>query len=575
VVATIEITSPRTVVEPGESAQLVARALTANGVSVPGVTFAWSTTDTALVSVSTAGVVTGIAKGDAAIVATATGPSTNVKTPVTASMQLGVRQVVRKLTISAPDTISVGDTAAVKVVAYDAIGVVIPNAAVTWSTSDSLLASVNGGQSVVGEDYGTATLSALVTGPSDALAGLSSAPIATKRIAVRLLFTQIAAGSFHTCGVARNGVTHCWGQGAWGRLGTGVAYQPWKSVSEPATALSDVRFASVEGDEQQDSRSGHSCGIALDRSVYCWGSGSWGMLGDGKHGENFPVYANAFPTRVAGVPAAKQVGLGAMHTCILDIAGSAWCAGGNYSGQAGVSRTGTDCAGEPCVLSFTRVGTSQTFQSLVSGGYFNCGLTLSGQAWCWGMDVVSFYDLPSPEIPTLVPAPVTFRALSAGEMHMCGLTSDGTAYCWGHSSYGQTGIGPIKTYPYWPPGPTRVVTLEHFASIYAGENHTCALTADGRAFCWGVNDYGQLASTTTESCGSRSSDPNVVVSSCTSVPVAANTTLRFVSLAVGWGHTCGLTASGELYCWGLNDSGQLGTGDTDNRFTPTRVRSVR
>jgi alpha-tubulin suppressor-like RCC1 family protein len=573
VVATVQISVPRATVEPGETVQLVARALTSSGAVVPDIAFTWSTPDTALVSVSASGVVTGLMRGDAAIAAT-TGTSPSVSTAITAFTQVRVRQLVRRLSIVAPDTIAVGDTSVVKVVAYDAVGTLIPDATVTWSSSDSQTVSIRGDRSAVGEDYGTVTLGALVTGPAESIAGLATAPSATKRLAVRLLFTQIAGGTYHNCGVARNGVVHCWGEGAWGRLGTGIAYAPWKTIAVPERALTDVRFTSVEADEQQDGRSGHTCALAADRSAYCWGSGSWGMLGDGSHGESLPVHANAFPTRVTGVPLVKQVALGAAHTCLLDVGGSAWCAGRDYYGETGVKPAENVCEGEPCILSFTRVGTSQQFESLVAGGYFNCGLTPSGQAWCWGGDVVTFGIPSNPGIPSLVSAPVAFRSLTAGAAHACGLSADGTAYCWGGNWFGEAGVGPTNSYPYWPAGPTRVVTLAHFTSITAGASHTCALATDGQAYCWGENTYGQLGSATTELCGDTSI-PNATIRPCSSVPKPVSTALRFAGLALGYAHTCGLTASGEVYCWGANSSGQLGTGDTEDRTTPAKVVSIR
>ena len=120
-----------------------------------------------------------------------------------------------------------------------------------------------------------------------------------------------------------------------------------------------------------------------------------------------------------------------------------------------------------------------------------------------------------------------------------------------------------------------MVTLEHFVAIAAGEHHTCAATADGRAFCWGLNDRGQLGSATTEMCGDRSAGPSATISPCSSVPRPVNTALRFVGLGLGIWHSCGLQANGEVYCWGANDQGQLGTGDTGARATPAKVVSVR
>lgn len=99
-----------------------------------------------------------------------------------------------------------------------------------------------------------------------------------------MVLTQLAGGAYHNCGVARGGVVHCWGEGAWGRLGTGVSYGAWQFVTTPVAALVSDRFTSVDADEQQDSRSGHSCARDANGMAYCWGSGAWGMLADGQHG---------------------------------------------------------------------------------------------------------------------------------------------------------------------------------------------------------------------------------------------------------------------------------------------------
>src|SRR5690606_9509075 len=93
-----------------------------------------------------------------------------------------------------------------------------------------------------------------------------------------------------------------------------------------------------------------------------------------------------------------------------------------------------------------------------------------------------------------------------------------------------------------------VVGSAAFFQIAAGQAHTCGLTFDGTAWCWGTNIQGRLGTI----------DPNPQVTA----PSKVNTTLRFVQLAA---HstaisTCGLTADGKAWCWGWNGSGQLGDG---------------
>ena len=99
-----------------------------------------------------------------------------------------------------------------------------------------------------------------------------------------------------------------------------------------------------------------------------------------------------------------------------------------------------------------------------------------------------------------------------------------------------------------PPSRSRV-------SIVAGGLHTCLVAADGRLFCWGGNDQGQLGT----SGSSRSSTPSAVGSD-----------LRFTAIAPGLGHSCGIARGGALWCWGENDHGQLGDRSQSARGSPVR-----
>src|SRR6266853_460502 len=96
-----------------------------------------------------------------------------------------------------------------------------------------------------------------------------------------------------------------------------------------------------------------------------------------------------------------------------------------------------------------------------------------------------------------------------------------------------------------------------FASVGAGSDHTCGLTASGTAYCWGSDAYGALGDGTTTSSG-------------TPVPVAGG--LTFVGLSAGFTHTCGLAATGAAYCWGQNVYGALGDSTSADRSAPVAVR---
>ena len=202
------------------------------------------------------------------------------------------------------------------------------------------------------------------------------------------------------------------------------------------------------------------------------------------------------------------------------------------------------------------------YASVAAGGAHSCALTTGGAAHCWGRGESGQLGVPPPAFTclldpsiacSLVPIPVeaalTFQRLSAGGTHTCGLTSDGSAYCWGSNSAGQLGDNSVVTRN----APVAVATALKFASIDAGPEHTCGLTSDSTAYCWGGNSLGQLGDGSTTN---------------RSVPVPVTTGGLTFRLIVAGGSTrsftCALTSSGEPYCWGFNDRGQLGRGTRDN-----------
>jgi alpha-tubulin suppressor-like RCC1 family protein len=165
----------------------------------------------------------------------------------------------------------------------------------------------------------------------------------------------------------------------------------------------------------------------------------------------------------------------------------------------------------------------------------------------------------------LVGSPVTFLAsgsvgliswdqVSGGGQHTCALTALGRGYCWGTSNNDVLGIDPSSTN--WRI-PNPILLTEPLSSILAGNEHTCALTVTGRAYCWGFNINGNV--------GDGTASPR-------SIPTLVVGQLVFAQIAVGQTHTCARTASGEIYCWGDNSSGQLGDGTLQTRYQPVLAR---
>ena len=97
-----------------------------------------------------------------------------------------------------------------------------------------------------------------------------------------------------------------------------------------------------------------------------------------------------------------------------------------------------------------------------------------------------------------------------------------------------------------------------FTFISTGYDHSCGVTTSGSAYCWGLNNSGQL--------GNGSSDV-----SAHTVPEAVSGNLNFSSMSAGGRHTCGITTNGAAYCWGQNQDGQLGDGLLTDSHVPVRV----
>jgi alpha-tubulin suppressor-like RCC1 family protein len=138
--------------------------------------------------------------------------------------------------------------------------------------------------------------------------------------------------------------------------------------------------------------------------------------------------------------------------------------------------------------------------------------------------------------------------ISAGGEHTCGLTPNGDAFCWGTDGSGQLGNG-TPSNSFFAPTP---IDLSNFAeetipdlsnSISSGGVHTCALSKTGSGYCWGNNVFGQLGIGSSDS---RSHPTRILLFSFLS------------SISAGGFHTCAVTRAGVGYCWGNNDFGQLG-----------------
>lgn len=291
----------------------------------------------------------------------------------------------------------------------------------------------------------------------------------------------------------------------------------------------------------------HSCGLTAGGQAFCWGLGDNGRLGTGD------TSMRTSPAPVKGGLSFTKITAGGNHSCGLTSTGAAYCWGNNSYGELGTGDSSPHFEPTPVVG-------GHTFIAIGAGEDFTCALTASGAAYCWGHNGaadlgVDTLDYGAHPVPLLVVDTLQFTALSAGSHHTCALTNGGAAYCWGSGAFGEIGNG--RTLPGFVPAAVAGGLV--FGSIGAGDNHSCGLTTSGAGYCWGTDQSGEL--------GNGQAGEFVIDSN----PVAVGGGFSFTQLGANGLHSCAITATGGLYCWGGDVHGELGHGAIGTDSLPQAV----
>lgn len=349
--------------------------------------------------------------------------------------------------------------------------------------------------------------------------------------------TQITAGSTHTCALTAAGGVMCWGYNGFGELGDGTGTNSVVPVDVVGLAAVATATAGAE----------HNCVLTSTDGVACWGWNLYGQVGDGGSADRLS------PVEVVGLGSGMAaVAAGGYHACAVTASGGVKCWGENSRGQLGDgSTTGSSTPVDVAGLGIDVV-------AVAAGEFHTCALTVAGGVKCWGKNDTGQLGNGGTASST-APVDVTglssgVAAVSAGNTHTCALTTMGGVKCWGFDFYGQLGDGGSATSPV----PVDVAGLgSGVIGVELGRYHTCAVTAAGSALCWGYNFNGELG----DGSGMNSSLPVGVAGLDSGV----------AAISAGGYHSCAMTTSGGVLCWGSNTSGQLGSGDTQSCGKPRVV----
>jgi alpha-tubulin suppressor-like RCC1 family protein len=304
-----------------------------------------------------------------------------------------------------------------------------------------------------------------------------------------------------TCALLESGSVRCWGENTTGALGDGT----FTDSTRP------VRVHELERVVQLDVGLLRACAVVEGGELHCWGNNNSGVLRNGnQEDQNIPVPA-------MGVKDVVEVSLGESQTCVrrTDFSLECWVYNLNYAALEVQGLTGIVA---------------------VEAGYFLTTATLAdGSVRTWGEnDIAGPVDVdPS-------------RAVSSGYGFVCTLTEDATVRCKGVYSVHD----PVERVDGFVPG------LSSVANMSSGFEHTCAVTQQGKVYCWGRNNRGQLGDGSTES----TSEAREVVGLD-----------HVIEVTCGREHSCAHKADGSVQCWGSNDQGELGDGTTTERHTPVPV----
>lgn len=358
----------------------------------------------------------------------------------------------------------------------------------------------------------------------------------TARVTVSggLSFFGLAVGEWHTCGLASGGAVYCWGANGLGEGGDGTL----TTKSSPSRVSGSQVFAMISAGHQ------HSCGVTAAGAAYCWGANSFGQLGDGT------TTSRSVPTAVTGGHTFQSVFALYNHTCGITTASRVYCWGRNDSGQLGDASLSDRLAPVPVS------GAALNFVALAGGSGHTCGITDTNAGYCWGNNwagQLGSGNNTNRSTPGAITGSASLKAITSGYDYVCALTTDDTPYCWGLNDQGQLGDGTTTNRT----TPTQIGGTLKFKTIAAGNSaHTCATTAEGAAYCWGLNMYGEVGDGTI----GYSPTPGAVVGA-----------INFQSIESGEAYACGLTPSGVAYCWGTNQDGRLGDGSGNEQSHPVAV----
>lgn len=472
----------------------------------------WSSTDTSVIAVSSGGLAAGHSYGTAVITA-------HLDT-LQASAYLRVLIPVADVMLSPYAVMLVpGGTLQLTAELTGADGSTLSDRDVTWRHQSTAISIAP----ATGMIKGLAVGSDSITTVSEGVESRNHVRVAVSRPQ----FTHVIANSLssHVCALTATGEAYCWGSNGNGALGNGtfgdslghVRFRLPDSTGGIAypTGIPSYQWTALEVGE------GQTCGV-VSGQVACWGVNDEYSLGNG------PGADRSSPNPVILPRPTTSVIVGEEWACALGTDSLPYCWGGSVTG----------------FLVRPTAFTARKYVSIYAGYKMLCGI---------GADSLAYCGFPRNNAQQLVSPTLKFTKLTIGYQHGCGIAADSVAYCWGNNNLGQLGDSTQTSRA----TPAPVAGSHKFRDLSAGFDLTCGVEAGtGTGYCWGFSLF------------VAQPPPQVLEFLTAPSPVPGN--LEFSQITAGGRFACGI-ATGKVYCWGSNLSGQLGDGTATDRTVPTLV----